>query len=97
MTKIFIFIFLHSIFIIFISYAKSIECISTLTSQVCVGESHDSVIEKIPKSAVLEQTVTQNEYGPVVKRKYNILGTEYTIIFGRTGPVGPHRVLQIEE
>lgn len=77
---------------------KQADCVSTLDSNVCVGESHDSVVAKISKLYVVSQKVTQSPqgFGPVVEREYNIHGNHFFITFGRTGPDGPHRVLKIK-
>lgn len=91
-------LFAVSIILVFgTAYGKDVECVSTLDSSVCVGESHDSVIAKLPKSSVLGQTVSQGQYGPIVRREYLITGHKVFITFGRPGPDGPHRVLKIEE
>lgn len=88
---------LLDLFVVDVAYSKDLECISTMSSQVCVGESHDSVLEKLPKSSAIGQTVTMTNLGPRVDRDYKIGNEVYTITFGRTVPDGPHRVLKIQK
>lgn len=75
--------------------SKEVDCISTYDNNICVGESHDSAIAKIPKSFI-GQTVMQGPYGPVVRREYNLSGNKFVITYGRKISDGPHRVLKIE-
>ena len=77
---------------------KTGDCISTLDSNVCVGESHDSVIAKLGTEYVISQKVTQSPqgFGPVVEREYSVHGKHFFITFGRTDFDGPHRVLKIK-
>ncbi len=75
---------------------QQVDCISTLESQVCVGESHDSVIAKLPKEYSRSQKVTQDSYGAVVEREYIYHGKHFFITFGRTALIGPYRVLKIK-
>lgn len=77
------------------SAASAKECVSTLNSQVCVGESHDSVIAKIDKSYSTGQRVSQGMYGMIVERDYNYHGERFTLRFERTAREGPYRLVKI--
>ena len=76
-----------------LSFAE--ECIPTLDSQICVGESHDSVITKIDKSYATRQIVSQGPYGPIVDRSYSYNGQNFTLRFERTSSSGSFRLTKI--
>ena len=81
--------------ILLTTLALAEECIPTLNSQVCVGESHDSVITKIDKSYATRQIVNQGPYGPIVDRSYSYHGQNFTLRFERTSSSGPFRLTKI--
>lgn len=91
--KTFIISVLASILLATLAFAE--ECVPTLDSQICVGESHDSVITKIDKSYATRQIVNQGPYGPIVDRSYSYHGQTFTLRFERTSSSGPFRLTKI--
>lgn len=77
------------------SALASSECLSLEKSIICTGEAHDSVIAKLPESFSTGQVVSSNVYGPMVIRRYNYHGENFTLTFGRTSGDSPHRLLSI--
>jgi hypothetical protein len=62
-----------------------------------VGESHDSVVEKINKPYSTVLTVTSSPYGPVVEKSYSYGGKKFTLRFERVSQDEPLRLTKIHE
>lgn len=77
--------------------SKGINGFSCSYGHITLGDSHDSVISIIPNYCVDGQTVSKNDFGPVVQRNYKIDGKNFTLTFGKKSANSPHIVLKIEE
>lgn len=71
------------------------DCLTLSNFDICVGESHDSVIQKLDKKFAVGQFSAADQNGLVVSRTYNYKGKIFTLTFGRTSPESPYRLLQI--
>ncbi len=79
---------------------KGTTSIDTKFGRIRVGDTHDSVVDRLPKSAAVGQQVfsgNNGEYGPIVRREYSVSGKSFALTFGRRSYDSPHVVLRIEE
>lgn len=96
MRKVFLSLFLVA-FLTSYQAASATECLSLMDSQVCEGESSDSVFAKLPQSYVVNQDVTQTSTGLRVDKNYNYNGKKFSLRFERTSSDGPFRLTKITE
>jgi hypothetical protein len=71
------------------------DCVSTYTSQVCVGETADSVFSKLDNTLMVNQRIERGDYGIVTYKTYDLSGNRFTLTISRPSYNGPYRVTKI--
>lgn len=76
---------------------KSLKLISVNNDTIKIGDTHDSVVDRIPKIASVSQTEEKIGDYLVVKRKYKYGSKYFELTFSTVPPEHVYRVIDIIE